>query len=1514
MSGLFSPEVERRLLEEAAAERAAADAADGEWTEAALDNLEQIASRYPWLDATTTDAIGSSGVPADDPAVAELAGAAAAESMVLGTTSERPLLSREMDRITEAMRAVPRMIVVGNEFNEAQIRQQATDLHNLREGYERFGVMPEGDFSDDEVEFITGERPERSMWRKAWDAVSETHQRGYGALYEEGGVFSTPYEQVVKPTVRTSMAAMDFLPQVVQGSASALNDSVVRHGWARGLLEFQYSPGFGAGHGFEQTELFAMGSNALSDVAEGELPRLDIGTGLFFDPNSEVGQERAQRQAQYEFVDGAPFTIGRWAAGGFTEAGTTEHRIMAGLTDLGLEIVGPGAVATDAILLAARNGRRTVNVAEATNFLNSDTGLEVLNDLTATRSFTEVDNALGNAADPSVVAAITQANDVRDVRRLLDSQLGFEVTDTPRLPRFQPTANDFQDHAPSIKRLTGSLPENNLSLTNSRQRVDNARRWLETSNATSDDIDRFSELFALAQTNDDVWYVAQTMLEETALRYLGEDVALAGTQAGTDIINNDTIARAIGRAWSRDIQAPRAYWGEVVTDPISGKTSLGHVDTFAPGGVSDMPSPQSYVETLHSNIPLPEARELREAFASPLWQAISKTRGQRATLDILDRAASGLTEGWKTTRLLRIGWPVKVLSEGQARLAFSGYSSIFTHPIDYVLHAASESGIVGGRARGLTGAAGTPVADMDAFKKAMFRSADPIRAGSAKRLVLADGFELYHKSGPTDRSFLVDAWADQAARLAEDPVVRMALNSDTFDEAAQFFWENMTDVRRVIQSEDPAAVLDIVRSRADADTWLQRNVFDRVAEMSGGNPDLIDAFRTRELDGKKMRPDSSPTAVSRSFRRAVDKRWDDLPEIIMGRSAISSAQASRWDGAVDAIFDHLMSRPSNKLERAPLWRQANWEAIEDLSLNLNPKDAGALIRNAKKANLSRAQIKRITQRARQTPPGNRTLTLEEIDALASARATNQVRKTLYDLSERNNFFDITRNIFPFGDAFFEVLTRWSSILAENPNRANKIHAATQEILNSAQDQEGFFTENRNGEETFVYPGAGHLASFLGVGPDVEFRAPLAGLSIATEFYPGFGPMVQIPAAAVLPDDPDLQWVRDVLGSGYGLPPDVFEDPEGLIADTVIPPWVRRALTGTQGTGLTADDDRIFANTATQIMMHKVANDPNWSLDQIDSEQAITDLVRESTNEARSLYLVRAGVQLIGPTSPQPEFYADLDGERMASWLIDEAYRTMVDQYGPSDAIGRFIDAYGADAAALVRPLSIDITSGGGMPVYQQGIDWVRENEFASEAYPYVYGFFAPPQSDPDDFVYDEYVARFRSGESAALEPEQAIRLFQNYIGGIRYASERERVLGLNGGSNTVEVQEYMRAYRAMLEQELPGYAGSGVPGVPDRVDVSQQITQLQEASTDARLLDAPLTVQLQRYFEERDYVMSIADGASFATGQSDANLRGYMYQVGSVIASESPEFAEVWDRVLYREFQDDHEKDVEGES
>ena len=123
----------------------------------------------------------------------------------------------------------------------------------------------------------------------------------------------------------------------------------------------------------------------------------------------------------------------------------------------------------------------------------------------------------------------------------------------------------------------------------------------------------------------------------------------------------------------------------------------------------------------------------------------------------------------------------------------------------------------------------------------------------------------------------------------------------------------------------------------------------------------------------------------------------------------------------------------------------------------------------------------------------------------------------------------------------------------------------------------------------------------------------------------------------------------------------------------------------------------------------------------------------------------------------------------------------------------------------------------------------------------------------------------------------------------------------------------LRDYNIKLQNDFPGYQysfGANITGVPSRVELSEQITQITKMTKDSGLVDTYEAVEGARaYLAMRDAALPIMRGLGFASLTSSQDdkavaVRNWLRTQGEQYADLFPDFAPMWDDIFTREIEE----------
>lgn len=978
-------------------------------------------------------------------------------------------------------------------------------------------------------------------------------------------------------------------------------------------------------------------------------------------------------------------------------------------------------------------------------------------------------------------------------------------------------------------------------------------------------------------------------------------------------------AAAVTKAFDDSLTASR-----YLADDVGTRTELPQarpVRQLALNGeavdVADAVDPHLWLEGLGRNFPLPDARAIRRVLTDPRMRALldPDTRVGSKTRAVEDAADFFRDKVWVPMKLLRGAYAVRNLIEAQLSSAAGGYAAGFYHPLHYLgyvlwnpqgrsmleettagsgrLRKAAARGeeALSKRAtvRGATDAKGRGFQQVSAdaaHKDHYGRSLDRIglashRTDDGKRLLLSRDYIQHDKTNPNG---FANAWAARMSMLANDPVgkrvVRGLFDDDPATEGLTgidavkdwFFHGGGQQFRKDMAHRDGSL---LTREGADAYVdWLDESA----NTLTGGNLELLDMLRTGRLNGTSLWVgDSLNTKAVGELKQYLDVAPKTIsgPTMFAAQDGAGARVLEGWDNAVRIMFQALAAVPENKLSRSPIFRQAYWRRMSELSEFLTADAQAEMLVNARKANLDKKLLGQI-ERAAARRSGE--MVLDGADEVAKRFGLDEVQRWLYTSHNKTQFFDVTRQLFVFGDAWLDIAKRWTRIATERPQVPYRIGRAVQEGRDAdwdGDDRGFFFRDPTTGEERFAWPGSNMMLKEL-AGASASFDSSLKSLNMVTQsVIPGIGPATALPAQWLLPDDPAWDELRKVI-----LP---FGEQDGL---GVLPPFIDKALTALSSNE--GSQRRLAAYAATQmdVMTHLYSS---GDYDLGDPAQ-VQDLLQDSKSMTKRVFLLRSIAQFTLPASPTPTFKVQIKDQKTADIaLLSSRLRQLQDEDFET-ATGRFLQEFG-DLAMLV--LSSKTENLGSAEPTKEADQFARRNSAAASRFKDVYGFFTGPGGEFDP---DAYRAQKDRGERVTRSPEEFLALAEQRLASHYYRQVRDAVGPKPGAAG----RAILRQAREVLKQDFTHYN----PARYEPGKVEDTISRLREAATDPDLGSTEAGQGLRKYLQLRDMVARVASTRSitdWGRAAATADLRDVLRAGADAISRDHPDFADMFDRALSRE-------------
>lgn len=613
-------------------------------------------------------------------------------------------------------------------------------------------------------------------------------------------------------------------------------------------------------------------------------------------------------------------------------------------------------------------------------------------------------------------------------------------------------------------------------------------------------------------------------------------------------------------------------------------------------------------------------------------------------------------------------------------------------------------------------------------------------------------------------------------------------------------------------------------------------------------------------------------------------------EKVGAAQATERAISDMRDHVVSSMFSTLYSRPSDYLSNSPVFRELYYKRMTELAPNLAPEEANKFLKTMQAAADqhtagSVAQFlgsnRMVDEAIAAAGKADGTLTHPQLDDYARGWALDETKKVLYDASRRNQFFDIARIVFPFGQHWGNFVSRWTRNIVTNPAFARRAQLVLQggRDLDPTGSGQGFFhVDPRTGKEVFTYPFSSAISRFLtGGAVSQDQNVPLQGLSMGLQPMPAVGWVASMTLGNMVPDQPKYDEIKRIL-QPYG-------------SGITVAPWLSKIVEGIKGD---PNSTRIYANTYMDILQ-TLAGSGKYG----NSPEELGRMRRDASAKARIMTVYRGILQGVGPAAPSNDYHvATTQGDKMASALIKE-YAAMI-QTDPKNATANFEALYGD--AMLAYTVGKTRSLAGGLDESTAFGDWERQHPklFALTAAPDVAGYFAPTGTDLDLAVRNRQLA---TGQRKRLSGDEWQSAVNETIGNIRYYALRDAVLQKNMNEGVKSMNQAQRDYLAAQRDKIDAAYPVANPAANSRVDFDHQIAQLEYAIGTKELQNNDVAVAAKDYLDLRTKVLEAAKARGLGSLKSPdvADLRAYLFNEGVKIADHTPTFGRLWSRVLSKE-------------
>ena len=597
---------------------------------------------------------------------------------------------------------------------------------------------------------------------------------------------------------------------------------------------------------------------------------------------------------------------------------------------------------------------------------------------------------------------------------------------------------------------------------------------------------------------------------------------------------------------------------------------------------------------------------------------------------------------------------------------------------------------------------------------------------------------------------------------------------------------------------------------------------------------------------------------------------------------ITGQAIERWDEALGNAYNFLLAKPSDYLNRDPMFRWSFYTLAEDLFPFMTEDVRKEFMVGAKPWIEGSELYTNLLAKAKSTVSENSITTLEQAETLLKYKAMDEVKNLLYASSERHVLSDVMSSYVPFPEIWQEVIKTWGKLLVDNPAKFNRTRIGIdrgKEAKPWDTDNAFFTTDPVTGELMFNYLDVANVLTFgltaipgaLGFKPlqrttlgedltDEGVRVKpygfLEGLNLiaANGFSPGFGPIVTIPFKVLTKVSSTPKYWQDFILGNFEQPGvSSFED---LLFEPFLPSWFKSYLKAMPLSQEATDEiNASYSKTVMDIFtLYYYAG--KWTPDDQDS---IDEAMEQAQSAATTHWLIRGTAQAAYPTAIQPRYeIEDKNGVWWTIQVLGQKYQQMLEanDFDYYQTTQQFMTRFGLNPIPLRQSSTI---KKGRFPVKKESYAfWQQtENKKLLKKLPYTAIFIKPDNID-DEFSLPAFMAG-----AETLEPEAYKRAVLQSLAQFELENFKEQLKNNDSLSSQARQERYSaEVARVTFEYGVIPYGSIGDAVL--MADKYQIIAELRQWGNYEITRNSPEFEPLQKFFTEYDRAIDVAlNGGTF---------------------------------------------------
>jgi hypothetical protein len=622
--------------------------------------------------------------------------------------------------------------------------------------------------------------------------------------------------------------------------------------------------------------------------------------------------------------------------------------------------------------------------------------------------------------------------------------------------------------------------------------------------------------------------------------------------------------------------------------------------------------------------------------------------------------------------------------------------------------------------------------------------------------------------------------------------------------------------------------------------------------------------------------------------------------------------------------------PSDVLSRNPLWNYARWQRVLELMPIMDYDEAQAILKMALDEDLPRALVDDMKVVAKRAAG---ELDREEVEILSSQFATKYTQNDLFSAAKKSRFGAKHRKMFMFYDAFRE-LSASAMKMSMNPKFMHKADLVLGELRQNTElpgsiDRDGdgkkepwLYRDPVSGDEMFAIPMPGFLfKEWKKNGLDIQFGNTLPGLSMVTTLYPSLGPVISWPLLKILPDTPEFDSWRKAIAP-YGVP-DLTD--VNSILQYAIPGFGQQAIqmiTGALGIELfnTLEErqkyNQIFLRALAATSATKDYDPVTPGVQSPTGLESMKEWEQDAKELATKIYGVLGVATAFMPGAPITQWYAKGKNGTVLLGVLSERW-SKINEEGDKegldyqDKLEAFVEEFGSEALiAFLQPVTDRRIVGSTST--KEFNDWYRNNREVASKYNEVSGYFAPRSSELDPDVW--FIQKL-NGDVKYKDPKKFAQNVQsamaNYIynKNLRVFTESIPPDQLQLKSVQSAITSYKRDLQEAVREAYPDWDRATAATLA-RTERLKQITATRSMVEEPSLANNEVAIAAKEYLKVRDanvdYAIASIPGVRkdnwWRASKKTETLRLILWEKGEELAEQYPQFVNLWQNVLSREF------------